>query len=97
MNYLGIAYCFSSVGLGYGYNSIVLGVVQSSSILFVGNFNCKLGYIVMHVPRRLGISGLYALTMLVGLLYFVPFVDNNLLVSTLLIGVSRVFSGTLIH
>ncbi len=97
MNYLGIAYCFSSVGLGYGYNSMVLGIVQSGSILFVSKkFIICEGYVATNVPRKKGISGFYALTMCVGLLYFIPFIDNNLIMSTLLIGVSRIFSGNFV-
>jgi hypothetical protein len=75
MNYLGIAYSFAEVGLGYGYNSMMLGLVQTASILFVRNFLINIGWIVTNVPRKKGISGFYALTMLVGLLYFIPFIE----------------------
>lgn len=53
------------------------------------------GYIVTNVPRKKGISGFYLLTMLVGLLYFTSFIQDNKVFSTLLIGISRVFSGTI--
>ncbi len=70
MNYLGIAYSFAQVGLGFGYNSIMLGIVQSSAILFVSNIIIILGYVVQNIPRKKGISGFYTMTMLVGFLYF---------------------------
>jgi hypothetical protein len=81
------------VGLGYGYNSMMLGLVQFCSMFFVSKYIYYSGHIVSNVPRRIGISGFYALTMCVGLLYFTSFVQHNMLVSTLLIGISRVFSG----
>lgn len=31
--------------------------------------------------------------MLVGLLYFIPFIEENKYASTLMVGISRVFSG----
>lgn len=74
---------------------MMLGLVQFCSIFFVRkHFSINLGYIVANVPRKKGISGFYALTMLVGLLYFIPFIEHNKYASTLMVGVSRVFSGT---
>ena len=70
-----------------GTGSVLLHVLCQYLLLL------NLAYIVTNVPRRTGISLFYALTMCVGLLYFTSFVQNNMLVSTLLIGISRVFSG----
>ena len=56
-------------------------------------FIINLGWIVTNVPRKKGISGFYALTMVVGLLYFIPFIEQNKYASTLMVGISRIFSG----
>ena len=48
------------------------------------------------MPRRVGISLFYALTMCVGLLYFTTTVQDSKIIATLLVGVSRVFSGKLL-
>jgi hypothetical protein len=52
-----------------------------------------LAYTASHVPRRKGIAGFYALTMIIGLLYFTPLVANSLVLSTLFIGISRICAG----
>lgn len=38
LNYFGISYSFSKVGLGYGYNSMVMGGVQFLSLFVLCNF-----------------------------------------------------------
>lgn len=83
LNYFGISYSFAQEGLGYGYNSIVMGVVQGAAIFF-------LTYTATHVPRRPGIVAFFALTMFIGLLYFTNFVRENIFLSTLFIGISRI-------
>lgn len=55
-------------------------------------FLINLAWTATNVPRRIGIAGFYGLTMLVELLYFTDFVQENLIVSTILIGVSRLFA-----
>jgi len=75
LNYFGMSYSFSKVGLGYGYNSMVMGGVQLFSIFVLCNFLFySSAWTASKVPRRLGIAGFYALTMLVELLYFTKFV-----------------------
>jgi hypothetical protein len=85
LNYFGISYSFSQVGLGYGYNSMVMGGVQLFSVMM-------LSWTAAHVPRKIGIAAFYALTMVIELLYFTKFVQSNVAVSTMLIGVARMFA-----
>lgn len=66
LNYFGISYSFAQVGLGYGYNSMVMGGVQFFSLFVLCNFFLiLLAWTASNVPRKFGIAGFYALTMLV--------------------------------
>lgn len=67
-----------------------MGGVQFFSIFFLSKFVLIPAYTASNIPRRLGIAGFYALAMIVELLYFTKFVEENLIVSTLFIGVARI-------
>ena len=64
-------------------------VFNSFLCLFCVIFYNNSAWTASNVPRKVGIAGFYALTMLVEMLYFTKFVQENLVVSTILIGVAR--------
>ncbi len=45
------------------------------------------------LPRRKGIAGFYAVVVIIGLLFLTSWVNDNYIVGTVLLGVSRVFSS----
>jgi hypothetical protein len=55
-----------------------------------------LSYLAVYVkiiPRRQGIAGFYGLVIIVGLLFFINAIKDNLIVGTTLMGISRIFSS----
>ena len=63
------------------------------SFLFLSNVLFKLDYVVNVLPRRKGISGFYFLVILIGLTFLTSWVNDNYIVGTVLLGVSRIFSS----
>lgn len=51
-------------------------------------------FFVNQIPRRKGIAGFYFIVMLIGLLFLIPNVRGNLVLGTILLSTSRIFSST---
>lgn len=52
--------------------------------------------LVIHkIPRRCGMAGFYTIVALLGLTFIIPGVKNNVIVASIIIGMSRVASSKL--
>ncbi len=64
------------------------------SFVFLSKINVILDYAVNVLPRRKGIAGFYVVVVIIGLMFLTSWVNDNYIVGTILLGVSRVFSST---
>jgi len=53
-------------------------------------------FAVNALPRRKGIAGFYFLVVIIGLGFLFNWVNNNYIVGTILLGVSRIFSSIIL-
>jgi hypothetical protein len=79
-------------GLGYGFNSIIAGVIEMTSFLYLSNFLLIKDLVIHKIPRRCGMAAFYTIVALLGLIFLVPGVRSNVVVASIIMGLSRVAS-----
>ncbi len=69
------------------------GSIEMVALLYLGNFYIISGYLITRLSRRKGIAGLNLVSLIIGLMFLFPFVRENKIVSTVLLGLGR-FAGS---
>jgi hypothetical protein len=80
-------------GLGLGYNSMIAGFMEVISFLGLSKFFIISAVFINKIPRKKGIAGFYSVVIIIGLMFWFDFVKNNMIVGTMFMGVSRIFSS----
>lgn len=91
----GVAFAMEVEGLGYGVNSVVAGVIIFTSFLYLSTFwyLTYLDHIIHKIPRKWGMACSFLILALLGLLFLIPKIKNNLVLTSLVLGISRVASS----
>ena len=63
--------CFERIGLNFGITLLSVGLIETV-------VNLVLGYFVHRIPRKKAVGISLVLGAILGLLFVIPYVDNNL-------------------
>ena len=84
LNMYGSQISFSFSGMGFGINNIGIGFIEILSYVY-------LYFTISRTQRILGVSIPYSLSLFLGVFFFFHIIGENPIVSSLLIGVIRLF------
>ncbi len=72
---------------------MIAGFMEVISFLGLSKFFIISAVFINKIPRRKGIAGFYSVVIIIGMMFWFDFVKNNMIVGTMFMGVSRIFSS----